>query len=148
MIARAALRMGLQTRFRPYLFETCANESWRLARAPTAQEARFFRGGRLGASDLEAVMPIEQHVDWNSEDDVTWVLPPPWDAPDAPDPARDVLPATALLGEVDYSATDYFGNEGGDTAFYVSAVLLLVVPRASQRPTSGPSKRRRNPARS
>jgi len=43
------------------------------------------------------------------------------------------LPATERLGDLEYSATDYFGNEGGDSAFYVSAALLIEVPPADER---------------
>lgn len=121
VIARAALRASLQTRYRPYLFETSADEAWRLARTPTGREATIFRDGRLGASDLEASMPIERHCDWDSPDDVTWVLPPPWRAPAKGDSSRDAVPATHLVGELEYSATDYFGNEADEAAFYVSA---------------------------
>jgi len=35
--------------------------------------------------------------------------------------------------DLEYSATDYFGNEGGDSAFYVSAALLIEVPPAAER---------------
>lgn len=45
------------------------------------------------------------------------------------------MPAQQLLGELEYSATDYFGNEACEAAFYVAAALLLDVPAAAQRPT-------------
>jgi len=133
LIARAALEAGLRVRYRPYLFETCADESWRLTRAPSEHEASIFRDYRLGASELEESMPIERHVDWNSQDDVTWLLPPPWRRGADQHPSLDAVPATQLLGELEYSATDYFGNEGCDTAFYVAAALLLDLPPASRR---------------
>lgn len=78
-------------------------------------------------------MPIEHHAGWYTDDDVTWILPPPWMPLDGPDPSRDAQPASELLGEIEYSATNYFGNEGGDAAFYVSAALLLEVPSARER---------------
>jgi hypothetical protein len=42
LVAGAALRAGLSSRVRPYLYETCANESWRLERPPTARERAIF----------------------------------------------------------------------------------------------------------
>jgi hypothetical protein len=128
LVALAALRAGLRARFRPYLFETSGDESWRLTRALSARERAVFRRRRVGAAELEAAIPIEHHPDWDAEDDVTWILPPPWMSPERPDPSRDAQPASELVGETEYSATDYFGNEGGDAAFYVCAALLLDVP--------------------
>jgi hypothetical protein len=78
-------------------------------------------------------MPIEHRADWFTGDDVTWILPPPWVPSKRNDSSRDAQPASEFLGEVEYSATDYFGNEGGEAAFYVSATLLLEVPRARNR---------------
>jgi hypothetical protein len=133
LVALAALRAGLRARIRPYLFETCGDESWRLMRAPSDRERAIFRWQRLGADDLEEAMPIEHHADWDTDDDVTWVLPPPWMPSEQHDESRDAQPASELLGEVEYSATNYFGNEGGEAAFYVSATLLLEVPPARER---------------
>lgn len=133
LVALAALRAGLRVRFRPYLFETCGDESWRLTREPSDRERAIFRWGRLGAGDLEETMPLEHHADWDADEDVTWIVPPPWVDSERRDASRDAQPASELLGEVEYSATDYFGNEGGDAAFYVSATLLLEVPPARKR---------------
>jgi hypothetical protein len=133
LVARAAQRAGLSARLSPYLFETCADESWRLTRPPTDRERTIFRQRRLGATELEAGMPVEHHAGWDMDDDVTWVLPPPWGSLEEPDPWRDAEPASDLLGELEYSATDYFGNEGSDAAFYVSAALLLDVPPVRKR---------------
>lgn len=133
LVALAALRAGLRVRFRPYLFETSGDESWRLVRAPSDRERAIFRQRRLGAGELEEALPIEHHADWDEDDDVTWILSPPWMSSERPDASRDAQPAAELLGEVEYSATDYFGNEGGDSAFYVGATLLLEVPPARER---------------
>ena|SRR5436309_6516692 len=38
---------------------------------------------------------------------------------------RAMLNQHGVPREVEYSATNYFGNEGGEAAFYVSATLLL-----------------------
>jgi hypothetical protein len=151
----AALRAGVRARYRPYLFETGANESWRLARAPTGPAAAIFREYRLGARDLEDAMPIEHHADWDERDDVTWILPPPGRDKPKDDRSQDAEAASQLLGELEYSATDYFGNEGSDAAFYLSAALLLDVPSARERGVQrakplkrwSPGTRRRAPAR-
>jgi hypothetical protein len=132
-VGLAALRAGVHTRYRPYLFETGANESWRLARAPTESEAAIFEENQLGASELEETMPIERHVDWNERDDVTWILPPPWRERAEGDRTQDAEAARQLLGALEYSATDYFGNEGSDATFFGSAALLLDVPSARAR---------------
>ncbi|HZL19604.1 MAG TPA: hypothetical protein VFG23_17855 [Polyangia bacterium] len=116
-----------------YLFETGANESWRLALAPTESEAAIFDENRLGARELEETMPIERHVDWDERDDVTWVLPPPWRERAEGDGTQDAEAARQLLGALEYSVTDYFGNEGSDVTFYVSAALLMDVPSARAR---------------
>jgi hypothetical protein len=86
----------------------------------------------VGAGDLEEAMPIEHHADWYT-DELTWVLPPPWTPSERHDLSPDVQPASEFLGEVEYSATNYFGNEGAEAAFYVSATLLLEVPPARER---------------
>jgi hypothetical protein len=133
LVALAALRAGLRPRFRPYLFETCGNESWRLTRTPSDRERAIFGWERLGASALAEAMPIEHHADWDTDDDVTWIVPPPWMPSERHGSPRDAEPAFEFLGDVKYSATDYFGNEGGEAAFYVSATLLLEVPPARKR---------------
>ena len=77
-------------------------------------------------------MPIEHHVGYykpEQDEDVTWVLPPPWSRDDQGVAAK-------LLGALEYSATGYFGNEGSDAAFYVSAALLVDVPSARTRRAS------------
>ncbi len=132
-VGLASLRAGVRTRYRPYLFETGANESWRLARAPTESEVAIFDEHRLGARELEETMPIERHVDWDERDDVRWILPPPWRERAEGDGTQDAEAARQLLGALEYSATDYFGNEGSDATFYVSAALLLDVPSARAR---------------
>jgi hypothetical protein len=145
LVALAALRAGLRPRFRPYLFETCADESWRLTRAPTDRERAIFRWRRLGAVELEKAMPIEHHADWYANDDVTWILSPPWMPSERHDSSRDAQPASQFLGEVEYSATNYFGNEGGEAAFYVSATLLLEVPPARGRAVTRGARRAATP---
>jgi hypothetical protein len=43
------------------------------------------------------------------------------------------LRAVELLGQTEYSATDYFGNEASDVAFYAAAAILFDVPPTSAR---------------
>lgn len=134
LVAEAAHAAGLRVRLRPYLFDSGCELSWRLARLPTEKEKRIFHRRRLDAFDLEEALPIERTIEtWPSNEDVTWVIPPPWKYVDPEDRADDVDVAAAFLGAPEYSATGYFGNEGSDAAFYVAAVLLVDVPSASKR---------------
>jgi hypothetical protein len=132
-------------RYRPYLHETCAGESWRLSREPTPREIAIFDRAQLGASMLEQ-LPIEHHARWmerGNDDDVSWIAPPPWQRAKGADHAE---PAEKLLGELEYSSTDYFGNEGSDAAFYMSAALLATVPPATERKRTANREPRRNTA--
>lgn len=94
----------------------------------------YGRGGHFVAhKDTERRLPIEFHADFDQSDDVTWLVRPPWisrygePADGRPDPAVE------LLGETEYSATDYFGNEGSDVSFYAAAAILFDVPPESAR---------------
>src|SRR5690606_26497619 len=79
LVALSALRAGLEVKVRPYIHEDCANESWRLSRAPTFAEKAVFHEEQLGLSKLERVLPVERKSGYFDVDDVTWVLPPPWE---------------------------------------------------------------------
>lgn len=50
-----------------------------------------------------------------------------------PDADRQPDPEVELLVEPEYSATDYFGNEGSDVSFYAAAAILFDVPPESAR---------------
>jgi hypothetical protein len=140
-VAFAAQRAGLRVRYRPYLYEDCAFEAWRLSREPTEREARIFGQRRLDGFTLTETLPIEHEISaWNAEDDVTWIVPAAFGDRDERAGADDAVPASELLGDLEYSATDYFGNEGGDTAFYVSAALLFEVPPARERAARGATR--------
>jgi hypothetical protein len=136
--AAAAIRAGLTTRYRPYLFESDIEERWRLSRLPTQNETSMFRDTQIDSDEIEETMPIEHHATWDQgKEDVTWILPPPWTERHA---SRSDT-AIELLGEPEYSTTGYFGNEGSPAAFYVFASLLVTVPPASRRtprPTAKP----------
>lgn len=125
-VAAAAIRLGLKTRFVPYLVETCAEERWALAAHPGTTQKMMFRRGRLKRSTLESRMGVTVDPD---NDTVTWVVVPRLDERR---PLRDDA-ATEFLGEVDYSSTGYFGNEGGPSEFYAHAALIVEVPPPSGR---------------
>lgn len=133
LVALALESAGLVPRVVAYVFETCAGDSWRLHRDASPREKKMFTQKRLRGSTLEQNLPIESHPDWNQPDDVTWLIRPPWvfryrePADGRPEPAVE------LLGETEYSPTDYFGNEAGDAAFYAAAAILFDVPPKSRR---------------
>lgn len=90
----------------PYVFETCAGESWRLRR---------------------------DHADFHQSDDVTWLVRPAWISRYGEPSDGRPEPAVELLGETEYSATDHFGNEASDVSFYAAAAILFDVPPKSAR---------------
>ncbi|MBX3274282.1 MAG: hypothetical protein KF729_28705 [Sandaracinaceae bacterium] len=93
----------------------------------------MFAQKRLKGSSLERKLPIEFHADWNHSDDVTWLVRPPWVSSYREPADGRPEPATELLGQTEYSATDYFGNEASDVSFYAAAAILFDVPPASAR---------------
>jgi hypothetical protein len=133
LVALALTRAGLVPRVVPYVFETCAGESWRLRRDASAREKQIFAQKRLKGSSLERKLPIEFHADFLRSDDVTWLVRPPWISrhPEAADGRPE--PAVELLGEPEYSATNYVGNEASDASFYAAAAILFDVPPKSAR---------------
>lgn len=133
LVAVALERAGLVPRVVPYVFETCAGESWRLRRDASASEKKIFGQKRLKGSSLEQKLPIEFHAEWNQSDDVTWLVRPPWVSRYRQPADGRPEPAVELLGETEYSATDYFGNEASDVAFYAAAAILFEVPPKSAR---------------
>lgn len=144
-IAAAALRLGLAARFMPYLVEYCAEERWALGEYPSSTQRMLFRRGRLTPSGIARHLDVKVNPDNES---VTWVVVPRLDARN---PLRDGAVAD-FLGEVEYSATGYFGNEGGPDEFYAHAAILVEIPRPSARqrvtpapapPAAAPAKRRR-----
>ncbi len=133
LVAIALARAGLEPRVVPYVFETCAGDSWRLHRDVSAREKQIFAQKRLKGLSLERKLPIEFHADWDQSDDVTWLVHPPWVSTyGAPADGRPE-PAVELLGQTEYSATDYFGNEASDVSFYAAVAILFDVPPTSAR---------------
>lgn len=139
LVAIALTRAGLEPRVVPYVFETCAGDSWRLHRDVSEREKQIFTQKRLKASSLEQELPIEFHPDWDQSDDVTWLVRPPWVSSlrDRADGRPE--PAVELLGQTEYSATNYFGNEASHVSFYAAAAILFDVPPASARKRVGPA---------
>jgi hypothetical protein len=111
LVAAALERAGIEHRVAPYVFETCAGDSWRLHRDVSAREKQMFAQKRLKGSILKRKLPIEFHADWNHSDDVTWLVRPPWVSRYREPADGRAEPATELLGQTECSAMDYFGNE-------------------------------------
>jgi len=137
LVAVALERAGLVARVVPYVFETCAGDSWRLRRDTSAREKQIFAQKRLKGSSLERRLPIEFHADWSHSDDVTWLARPPWVSRYGEPADGRPEPAIELLGQTEYSATDYFGNEGSDVSFYAAAAILFDVPPSARRGVAG-----------
>lgn len=124
LVAEVALEAGLRASFRPYLFEDCAGDNWALERDLGAADLKLFRRRQLTPDALEA-LPLAQSA-WEPGDRAVWLLAPPWSyRKSRPD---TLLAPRRLVGEVEYSATGYFGNEGSELAFYVAGALHLEIP--------------------
>lgn len=133
LVATALTRAGLEPRIVPYVFETCAGDSWRLHRDASVREKQIFGQKRLKGSSLERKLPIEFHADWDQPDDVVWLVRPAWVSTYREPADGRPEPAVELLGETEYSATDYFGNEASHVSFYAAAAILFDVPPTSAR---------------
>lgn len=136
LVASALTRAGLEPRVVPYVFETCAGDSWRLHRDLSTREKQIFTQKRLKGSSLERKLPIEFHADFHQPDDLTWLVRPPWVSRYREPGDGRPEPAVELLGEPEYSATDYFGNEASEVAFYAAAAIVFDVPPKSARKCS------------
>lgn len=148
-VARAALAEGLEVTLFPYLIETCADETWQLGHFPTPRE-QVALGQEMDPTNLEKALAIAAHFADGNDVDVVWVDLPPrfnWSPTMYPHgdegrtPADPELPAILHLHGCEYSATGYFGNEGGYTDFYVYGALHVTIPpygegtRAETKPT-------------
>ena len=142
-VARAALAAGLKVYLQPYLVESCADETWQLERFPDSGAGRGL-GDQVEPSILEDVLEIRAARDDVDGFGVTWVESPPLfnfsarrprpqKAKDDPDTTASDEPAIEQFHACEYSATGYFGNEGGDTEFYVYAALQGEWPRWEER---------------
>ena len=136
-IARTALDHRLEVKLQPYLIETCADETWKLGRFPNDRE-RANLGDQLDPWVLDERLPLAGEANMEPDPDVTWVEPPPRFNDGPPlypldldyrrKPLNDGLPKLEYLHACEYSATGYFGNEGGDTEFYLYAALHITIP--------------------
>ena len=142
LVAAVVLAEGLAVTFCPYLIEDCADETWQLERFPTPREQSAL-GERLDSTDLEEALDIRAGSEEAGDFGLTWVEPPPfqwaahhvsWGGSEQ-DPDQDPdLPALAHLHACEYSATGYFGNEGGDVDFYTYGALHVEIRRMAKGP--------------
>jgi hypothetical protein len=136
-VAAAAMAEGLEVILSPYMIETCADETWQLEHFPTPSEQAAL-GDQMELTDLENALAIRSRLEDVGDSDVVWVDPPPhfnWSPTMYPEIAEGRahvvdpdLPAITHLHACEYSATGYFGNEGGDIDLYVYGALHVVVP--------------------
>ncbi len=147
-IALAAMAAGLSVSLQPYLTESCADLTWQLNSFPSPTSLGRL-GYRVGPDDLEQALPITSEPKDPPDFGVTWVgqpprfnfgaqEPQPMSEEDPENPQSDE-PALRQIHACEYSHTGYFGNEGGDTEFYVYAALQIAVPPLGDptRPASG-----------
>ncbi|MEP7120817.1 MAG: hypothetical protein ABJE95_07910 [Byssovorax sp.] len=148
-VAQVASSLGLSVTLRPYLVETCADQTWELKHFPTpAHRAKL--GDRMDYSDLEDTLPVASEAMYPSDLAVAWVVPPPQfnrsphlygrDDKGQERPVNPDSPALEYLHECEYSSTGYFGNEAGDTEFYVYAALLVEIPPLGEGARGEPTK--------
>ena len=137
LVAAAILAAGLDVTFCPYLIEDCADETWQLARFPTPREQRALRR-RMDPTALEEALDIQASSEEDGDFGLTWVEPPPHfngqptmypgTAAGRAETQDPEMPALAHLHGCEYSATGYFGNEGGDVDFYIYGALHVEIP--------------------
>ena len=137
VVAAAAVAEGLAVTLYPYMIETCADETWQLDHFPTPRE-RAALGDRMDPTDLEDALPIRASSDSAEDFDLVWVDPPPHfneqptmypEANEGRAQAVDPdLPALSHLHACEYSATGYFGNEGGEIDLYIYCALHVAIP--------------------
>lgn len=158
LVAKAALARGLAVALHPYLIETCADQTWALQRFPKDDERRGL-GPQMDFMDIESELPVSSGVMEAEDPNVVWVIRPPafnspphFYGPGERLPLNPDLPALEYLHACNYSATGYFGNEAGDTEFYVYAALHVVIPpfgegaREAGPRAPGQAKKPRSPA--
>lgn len=147
-IALAAMEAGLSVSLQPYLTESCADLTWQLNSFPSPASLDRL-GYRVGPDDLEHALSIASEPDAPADFGVTWIgqtprfnfgaqKPQPMSEKESENPQPDE-PALRQIHACEYSHTGYFGNEGGDTEFYVYAALQVTVPSLGEatRPDGG-----------
>ena len=135
LVAAVVLAEGLAVTFCPYLIEDCADETWQLERFPTPREQSAL-GEQMDSTDLEEALDIRAGSEEAGDFGLTWVEPPPfqwaahhvsWSGRSRTQTQDPDLPALAHLHACEYSATGYFGNEGGDVDFYTYGALHVEI---------------------
>jgi hypothetical protein len=154
-VARAAIARGLRVTLCPFLIEDCADERWELERFPTSAETSRLPW-RLDPYQLDDILPVRHRFGWD-KDTALWVIPPPRFNSFPQARMRDEhgnkidIPDTPAFEEIhacEYSSTGYFGNEAGDSRFYVYAALQIEVGPARKRQTAGLAEAKAGPTRS
>lgn len=141
LVAQAAIDLQLPVALRPYMIETCADQTWELERFPTDRERDGLRD-RMDFYDIEHSLPVAGEATYVDDLPVTWVIRPPVfnEVPHfyghdggEPRPPNAEIPALEYVHACEYSATGYFGNEASDTEFYVYAALQVTIPPFGER---------------
>jgi hypothetical protein len=137
VVAAAAMAEGLEVTLCPYMIETCADETWQLDHFPTQRE-RAELDDRMSPWDLEEALAVRASSDDVGDFDVVWVDPPPhFNGQPTMYPGANEgrlqavdpdLPALSHLHACEYSATGYFGNEGGEIDLYIYCALHVAIP--------------------
>ena len=137
VVAAAAMAEGLEVTLCPYMIETCADETWQLDHFPTQQE-RAALDDRMSPWDLEEALAVRASSDDAGDFAVVWVDPPPhFNGQPTMYPGANEgrlqavdpdLPALSHLHACEYSATGYFGNEGGEIDLYIYCALHVAIP--------------------
>ena len=129
LVAASALQAKLKVTFNPYMFETCADETWQLDRFPTRQEKAQL-GSQMDSSDLENTLPIRASSEQEGDFGVTWLEAPPSSDDTTRQSESDDAgpPVAAHLHSCEYCPWGYFGNEGSEIDLYTYAALHIKIP--------------------
>ncbi len=148
LAAVTALQAGLKVAFVPYLFETCADETWQLERFPTSKEKARLRR-RMDGDDLKKVFAIRASAEDAGGFGVTWLEPPPTSDETSRRSEEDAseLAAAALLHSCEYCEWGNFGNEASDIDLYTYAALHIEIPPFGEGPRQPDKPVKRTPAK-
>lgn len=124
-VAAAALGLGLKVHLAPYVIEEGCWLRWQLSRFLSEREKGVFDVDQLDTYEMESRLPVKADCD---NDKVVWAIDPA-QRPRTPASAK----AHEYMGEMEFSTTGYFGNEGCDGSFYLDAAILIELPPPSAR---------------
>ena len=130
LVAATTLEAGLGVTFNPYMFETCADETWQLDRFPTPAEQKKL-GRQMDSVRLEKALPIRGSSEDHGDFGVTWLEEPPTSGESSQRSVKESdsgPPAASLLHSCEYSPWGNFGNEGSDIDLYTYAALHIEIP--------------------